>query len=53
MVSLDDTIPNIVSTQKGIIEEISTILDSKASAYPTITYDEATKTLTITEVTSE
>lgn len=53
MVSLDDTIPNILSTQKGIIEEISTILDSKASAYPTITYDESTKTLTITEVTSE
>nr|DAP05302.1 MAG TPA: tail protein [Caudoviricetes sp.] len=50
MVSLDDTIPNIVSTQKEIIEEISTILDSKASAYPAITYDEATKILTITEV---
>lgn len=52
-VSLDNTISTAVSTQKGIIEEISTILDSKASAYPTITYDETTKTLTITEVTSE
>ncbi len=49
-VTLDSTIKTKVMEQKSIIEEISTILDTKASAYPTITFDETTKTLTITEV---
>lgn len=51
-VALDGTIKTEVTEQKTLIEEISTILDSKASAYPTITFDETTKILTITEVTS-
>ena len=49
-VTLDGTIKTKVSEQKTLMEEISTILDSKASAYPTITFDETTKILTITEV---
>lgn len=49
-VALDNTIKTKVLEQKTLMEEISTILDSKASAYPAITYDEATKILTITEV---
>lgn len=49
-VALDNTIKTKVLEQKTLIEEISTILDSKANAYPTITFDETTKILTITEV---
>ena len=49
-VSLNDNIKTEVSSQKTLIQEISSIIDSKASAYPTISYDESTKTLTITEV---
>ena len=49
-VSLTDDIPNEVDTQDLLISEISSILDSKASAYPEITFDESTGTLTITEV---
>lgn len=49
-VTLNDNIKTEVSTQKTLIQEITTILDGKANAYPTITYDSTTKTLTITEV---
>lgn len=45
-----DAIKTEVGAQDALIDEISAILDSKASAYPTITYDAATQTLTITEV---
>lgn len=50
IVSLNDNIKTEVSSQKTLIQEISSIIDSKASAYPTISYNESTKTLTITEV---
>lgn len=50
IVSLNDNIKTEVSSQKTLIQEISSIIDSKASAYPTISYDESTQTLTITEV---
>ena len=50
MVSLNDNIKNAVSSQKTLIQEITSIVDSKASAYPTISYDASTQTLTITEV---
>ncbi len=50
IVSLDDNIKTEVSSQKTLIQEISSIVDSKASAYPTISYDASTQTLTITEV---
>lgn len=49
-VTLNSNIKAEVSTQKTLIQEITTILDGKANAYPTITYDSTTKTLTITEV---
>lgn len=49
-VSLTDDISNEVSTQDQLISEISSILDEKSNAYPEITFDESTKTLTITEV---
>ena len=39
-----------VDSQNELIEEIATILESKASAYPHILYDSNTGTLTITEV---
>lgn len=50
IVSLNDNIKTEVSSQKTLIQEISSIVDSKASAYPTISYDASTQTLTITEV---
>lgn len=49
-VSMTNDIKDEVSTQKTIIEEITTILDTKANAYPTISFDSSTGTLTITEV---
>ena len=49
-VSLTNDIQNEVTTQEIIIAEISAILDAKASAYPTITYNASTQTLSITEV---
>lgn len=49
-VSLTNDIQNEVTTQENIIAEINAILDAKASAYPTITYDASTQTLSITEV---
>lgn len=45
-----DSIANEVDAQNDLIEEISSILATKVSAYPTVTYDSSTKTLTITEV---
>lgn len=45
-----NTIADEVVVQDGLIDEISEILDNKASAYPEITFDESTGTLTITEV---
>ena len=45
-----NTITTEVGVQDALIDEISAILDSKANAYPEITYDDTTKTLTITEV---
>lgn len=50
VVSLNDNIKAEVSSQKTLIQEITAILDDKANAYPTITYDSDTGTLTITEV---
>ena len=50
MVSLNDNIKTEVYSQKTLIQEITSIVDSKASAYPTISYDASAKTLTITEV---
>lgn len=49
-IGLTKEIANEVDTQEDVISEISAILDRKASAYPEITYNESTKTLTITEV---
>lgn len=48
-VSLTNDIQNEVTTQENIIAEINAILNAKASAYPTITYDASTQTLSITE----
>jgi hypothetical protein len=39
-----------ITAQDELIDEISAILDNKANAYPTITFDESTGILTITEV---
>ena len=50
MVSLNDNIKNEVNSQKTLIQEITSIVENKASAYPTVSYDSATQTLTITEV---
>lgn len=49
-VTLNDNIKNEVSSQKTLIQEITSIVENKASAYPTVSYDSATQTLTITEV---
>ena len=45
-----NAIASEVDSQNELIEEIATILESKASAYPHISYDSTTGTLTITEV---
>lgn len=50
IVSLNGNIKTEVSSQKTLIQEITSIVDGKASAYPTISYDASTQTLTITEV---
>lgn len=49
-VTLNDNIKNEVNSQKTLIQEITSIVENKASAYPTVSYDSATQTLTITEV---
>lgn len=49
-VSLTNDISNEVITQDILIAEISSILEGKKSAYPEITFDESTGTLTIKEV---
>lgn len=49
-VTLNDNIKNEVSSQKTLIQEITSIVENKASAYPTVSYDSTTQTLTITEV---
>lgn len=49
-VVLNDNIKNEVASQKTLIQEITSIINEKANAYPTITYDSSTGTLTITEV---
>ena len=48
--TLNDNIKNEVNSQKTLIQEITSIVENKASAYPTVSYDSATQTLTITEV---
>ena len=49
-VTLNDNIKNEVNSQKTLIQEITSIVENKASAYPTVSYDSATQTLTIMEV---